>query len=70
MFPKGKVNKDETEVRCAIREVEEETGYNCANLLMVNQDSFLERVCNGHTYVSQSAGCMSNGGVGCRMPYY
>lgn len=25
-FPKGKINKDETEIECAIREVEEEIG--------------------------------------------
>mmetsp|Transcript_671 Transcript_671/g.2243 ORF Transcript_671/g.2243 Transcript_671/m.2243 type:complete len:403 (+) Transcript_671:51-1259(+) len=29
-FPKGKLGKDETELECAIREVEEETSYNFA----------------------------------------
>jgi mRNA-decapping enzyme subunit 2 len=28
-FPKGKINKDEAELDCAVREVQEETGFNC-----------------------------------------
>ncbi|KYQ93263.1 hypothetical protein DLAC_05919 [Tieghemostelium lacteum] len=39
-FPKGKVNKDEADHDCAIREVYEETGFDCTNYL--NQKHFLE----------------------------
>jgi mRNA-decapping enzyme subunit 2 len=28
-FPKGKINQDESKFECALREVEEETGYSC-----------------------------------------
>jgi mRNA-decapping enzyme subunit 2 len=30
-FPKGKINQEESKLECAIREVEEETGYNCSS---------------------------------------
>jgi mRNA-decapping enzyme subunit 2 len=33
MFPRGKVNEGESDALAAIREVEEEVGYNCAKLL-------------------------------------
>jgi 8-oxo-dGTP pyrophosphatase MutT (NUDIX family) len=32
-FPKGKINKDETDVQCAIREVKEETGFDLTDLV-------------------------------------
>eukprot|EP01136_Pigoraptor_vietnamica_P040957 Opistho-1_new@13383 len=32
-FPKGKINKDETEVNCAIREVMEETGLDVSGII-------------------------------------
>lgn len=32
-FPRGKVNKDEPEIDCAVREVLEETGYDCSALI-------------------------------------
>jgi len=28
-FPKGKINQEESKLECSVREVEEETGYNC-----------------------------------------
>jgi 8-oxo-dGTP pyrophosphatase MutT (NUDIX family) len=28
-FPKGKINQEESKLECGVREVEEETGYNC-----------------------------------------
>jgi mRNA-decapping enzyme subunit 2 len=39
-FPKGKINEDEPEPSCAIREVLEETGYNLAG--KVNPDNVIE----------------------------
>lgn len=43
-FPKGKVNEEEDPVLCAIREVEEETGYNCSHL--INPNDFVEYTLN------------------------
>ncbi|KAJ6509525.1 Dcp2, box A domain-containing protein [Mycena vitilis] len=39
-FPKGKINEDEPEHSCAIREVLEETGYNLAS--QINKDDVIE----------------------------
>lgn len=47
-FPKGKVNHDETLINCAIREVLEETGYDCSNNIYENaaiDRNILESVC-------------------------
>nr|XP_027201715.1 putative uncharacterized protein DDB_G0277255 [Dermatophagoides pteronyssinus] len=40
-FPKGKVNHDESLMNCAVREVFEETGYNCMGNILADQ--YLER---------------------------
>jgi 8-oxo-dGTP pyrophosphatase MutT (NUDIX family) len=32
-FPKGKINQDEEECSCAVREVLEETGFDCSSLI-------------------------------------
>ena len=32
-FPKGKVNEDESPADCAVREVQEETGFDCSRLI-------------------------------------
>ncbi|UXI22546.1 hypothetical protein NH340_JMT08489 [Sarcoptes scabiei] len=40
-FPKGKVNHDESLMNCAVREVFEETGYNCKDDIF--EDCYLER---------------------------
>lgn len=40
-FPKGKINKDEPELNCAIREVFEEIGYDCSKLIRPNE--YIER---------------------------
>lgn len=32
-FPRGKINKDEDEVTCAIRETQEEVGFDCSKLI-------------------------------------
>lgn len=39
-FPKGKVNENEDPVKCAIREVYEETGFDCGHL--VNPNDYVE----------------------------
>lgn len=40
-FPRGKINKDETDLDCAIREVGEETGYDLATSgLVPTEESF------------------------------
>ncbi|KAH9517248.1 mRNA-decapping enzyme subunit 2 [Dermatophagoides farinae] len=40
-FPKGKVNHDESLMNCAVREVFEETGYNCMGNIF--EEQYLER---------------------------
>ncbi|KAJ3023112.1 mRNA-decapping enzyme subunit 2 [Thoreauomyces humboldtii] len=44
-FPKGKINKDEPEAPCAIREVYEETGFDIAPYLRENE--YVERTIKG-----------------------
>lgn len=44
-FPKGKVNKDESHLACAIREVLEETGFDIAPL--AREDQYIEKEING-----------------------
>ncbi|KAJ3337963.1 mRNA-decapping enzyme subunit 2 [Gonapodya sp. JEL0774] len=39
-FPKGKINKSESTSECAIREVNEETGFDCSRLL--REEDFVE----------------------------
>jgi 8-oxo-dGTP pyrophosphatase MutT (NUDIX family) len=39
-FPKGKINQEETKIECAVREVEEETGYNCSQHM--NPQDYIE----------------------------
>lgn len=41
-FPRGKKNKDEEDHACAIREVQEETGFDVSKLL--NKDEFIEKI--------------------------
>ncbi len=41
-FPKGKINQQEPERDCAVREVLEETGYDCGPLLEKDSKDFLE----------------------------
>jgi mRNA-decapping enzyme subunit 2 len=47
-FPKGKVNQDEDPVKCAIREVYEETGFDCGHL--INGDDYLEGQTSNYQY--------------------
>ncbi|KAJ2994279.1 mRNA-decapping enzyme subunit 2 [Globomyces sp. JEL0801] len=44
-FPKGKINQDESETSCAIREVFEEIGFDCSPYF--REYEFVERVING-----------------------
>ncbi len=39
-FPKGKIDRDEDKVSCAVREVLEEVGYDCSE--KINAEDFLE----------------------------
>lgn len=41
-FPRGKINKDEDDMVCAVREVLEETGFDCDG--MARKDDFVEVV--------------------------
>ncbi|KOS13012.1 decapping enzyme [Malassezia pachydermatis] len=41
-FPKGKINQDEPERDCAIREVREETGFDASDLLPENSKDYFE----------------------------
>ncbi|XP_049938674.1 m7GpppN-mRNA hydrolase [Schistocerca serialis cubense] len=43
-FPKGKMNKDEEPMRCAVREVFEETGFDIST--MVNENEYIESTIN------------------------
>ncbi|RCK63075.1 mRNA-decapping enzyme subunit 2 [Candida viswanathii] len=47
-FPRGKISKDESDIDCAIREVEEETGFNCRHL--INENDCVERNIKGKNY--------------------
>ncbi|KAK2718928.1 hypothetical protein QYM36_006069 [Artemia franciscana] len=46
-FPKGKVNEEEEPVKCAIREIEEEVGFNCEAIIDPNE--YIETSLNDHT---------------------
>jgi mRNA-decapping enzyme subunit 2 len=41
-FPKGKINQQESERDCAVREVLEETGFDCDSLLEADSSDFME----------------------------
>ncbi|CAO1629056.1 unnamed protein product [Sympodiomycopsis kandeliae] len=41
-FPKGKINQSESHRDCAVRELYEETGFDCSSLLDANSDDWLE----------------------------
>lgn len=41
-FPKGKINQKESERDCAVREVYEETGFDCGPLLPHDSNDFME----------------------------
>lgn len=43
-FPKGKINKGEPQSECAVREVDEEIGFNISPLL--NHDAYVEKSIN------------------------
>ncbi|KAL6450081.1 DCP2 mRNA-decapping enzyme subunit 2 [Candida maltosa Xu316] len=47
-FPRGKISKDESDIDCAVREVEEETGFNCRHL--INENDCVERNIRGKNY--------------------
>lgn len=44
-FPKGKVNADEPSMVCAIREVREETSFDCTPY--ISEDSYIEKTIRG-----------------------
>lgn len=47
-FPRGKISKNETDIDCAIREVEEETGFNAKGL--INKKEYIEKTIRGKNY--------------------
>lgn len=47
-YPKGKVNENEDPVKCAIREVYEETGFDCSQL--INEHAFIEGQTSNYQY--------------------
>lgn len=47
-FPRGKISKDESDINCAIREVEEETGFNAKDL--IDENNLIERTIKGKNY--------------------
>lgn len=47
-FPRGKISKDESDIDCAIREVEEETGFNARDL--ISENDVIERTIKGKNY--------------------
>ncbi|WEJ95543.1 mRNA-decapping enzyme subunit 2 [Yamadazyma tenuis] len=47
-FPRGKISKNEGDLECAIREVEEETGFSAKNL--INEEDVVERTMGGKNY--------------------
>lgn len=47
-FPRGKISKDESDVDCAVREAEEEIGFNCSEL--IDKNDYVERTIKGKNY--------------------
>lgn len=47
-FPRGKISKDEKDVDCAIRELDEETGFDASEL--IEDDLYVERTLKGKNY--------------------
>lgn len=47
-FPRGKISKGEKDLDCALRELEEETGFDASNL--IDEDEFVERTIKGKNY--------------------
>lgn len=47
-FPKGKVNENEDPVKCAVREVYEETGFDCGEL--IDEDAYIEGQTSNYQY--------------------
>ena len=47
-FPKGKVNENEDPVKCAVREVYEETGFDCSHL--IDENAFVEGQTSNYQY--------------------
>ena len=47
-FPRGKISKDESDIDCAIREGEEEIGYNVKD--SINENDAIERTIKGKNY--------------------
>ncbi|KAI5964412.1 DCP2 [Candida theae] len=47
-FPRGKISKDESDVDCAVREAEEEIGFNCSEL--IDKNDYVERTIRGKNY--------------------
>lgn len=47
-FPRGKISKDEKDVDCAIRELDEETGFDASD--SIDDDLYVERTLKGKNY--------------------
>lgn len=47
-FPRGKISKGEKDIDCALRELEEETGFDASDL--IDEDEFVERTIKGKNY--------------------
>ena len=47
-FPRGKISKAESDIDCAVRETEEETGFNVRDL--IDENEFVERTIRGKNY--------------------
>ncbi|GMM30381.1 decapping enzyme complex catalytic subunit [Martiniozyma asiatica (nom. inval.)] len=47
-FPRGKISKDEKDVDCALRELDEETGFDASDL--IDEDAYVERTIRGKNY--------------------
>lgn len=47
-FPRGKISKGESDLNCALRELDEETGFDASDL--IEEDEFVERTIKGKNY--------------------
>lgn len=47
-FPRGKINKDEDDVACGVRECKEETGFDASEL--IDENEYVERTIHGKHY--------------------